>query len=136
MKNLKLVFTALVLLAFMANMQAQEAKPAKQRPQLTEAQKEERKAQFEENKKRLALSPEQEKSFKEINKKFHQEIKGIKDGEGDRTEKAKKVKEIKDRKDEEVKKILSEQQFKTYLDIQKERHKNRREKRMRDSQEQ
>lgn len=137
MKNLKLIFTALLFVAFAANIQAQEAKPEKKRPQLTETQKEERKAKFEESKKRLALSPEQEKSFVAISKKFKDELKALKETEGDRKEKGQKVKEIKDRKDAEMKKILSEQQFKTYLDIQKERHKHRKEQRkMRDSQEQ
>lgn len=137
MKNLKLIFTALLFVAFAGNIQAQDAKPEKKRPQLTETQKEERKAKFEENKKSLALSPEQEKSFVAINKKFKDELKALKETEGDRKEKGQKVKEIKDRKDAEMKKILSEQQFKTYLDIQKERHKHRKEQRkMRDSQEQ
>lgn len=131
MKNLKLVFTALLLSAFIGNIQAQDTKTAvapKHKPQ-TEAQKQQRKAKFDEMKQKLALTPQQEQSFKDINKKFHEEIKGVKTAEGDRTEKFGKIKAIRDRKDGEMKKILSEQQYKTYLEIQQERHQKMKDKR-------
>lgn len=128
MKNLKLVFTALALSAFVCSIQAQDTKTT-QAPKHTEAQKQERKAKFEEMKTKLALTPQQEQSFKEINKKFREEIKGVKADEGDRGAKFEKIKGIRDRKDNEMKKILSEQQYKTYLEIQNERHQKMKDKR-------
>ena len=122
MKNLKLAIAALII-----SLSAIQAK-AQEKTQLTEEQKQEMKAQFEENKKRLALTPEQETSFKEIAKKYAPEMKAVKDSEIDRSEKHKKMKDLRDRKNEEIKAILSEKQYQTYLEIQKERKQRMKEK--------
>lgn len=124
MKNLKLILAALVFSAFTVN--AQTAEKAKH----TEDQKKEHKVRMDENKKLLALTPAQETSFKEINKKYMPEMKAVKkEHKGNREEKMKEMNAIRDRKNQEVKAILSETQYKTYLDLQKERKENWKNKR-------
>lgn len=126
MKNLRLLLAALAVFAFTANAQAQD------KLKLTDAQKQERKAHFEENKKRLALTPEQETPYKEISKKYHEEMKAIRKSEGDRQEKFKKLSEVRDRKNNAIKGILSEKQYQTYLEIQQERKLRMKDKRKED----
>lgn len=123
MKNLKAVLAALAISAFVTNVQAQD------RPKLTDEQRQEMKAQFEESKKRLALTPEQEKSFKEIHQKYAPEMKSVRKSESDKSDKRQKMKDLRERKDADIKAILSEQQYKTYLEMQKERHQKMRDKR-------
>lgn len=130
MKNFRLILAALVFSVVTVNAQTTE------KPKRTEAQKKEHKAHMEENKQRLALTSGQEASLKAINKKYMPEMKSIKkDNEGDRAEKLNKMKAIRDRKNEEVKAILSEAQYKTYLDLQKERKENWKDKRKQKRQE-
>ena len=123
MKNLRLVVAALVI-----SFSATQAK-AQDKPKFTPEQKQEMKAQFEESKKRLALTPEQEKSFVEINKKYAPEMKAVKESETDRREKHQKRKDLRERRDAEIKAILSEKQYQTYLEIQKERKQSMKDKR-------
>ena len=123
MKNFKLLLAALVFSAFTANAQAQE------RPKRTEEQKKEHQEQRQENKKRLALTPDQESAFEAINKKYGPEMKALKKSESSRDEKFKKMKEMRERKDNEVKGILSETQYQTYVAMQKERKQKMKEKR-------
>ena len=68
----------------------------------------------------MELTPEQEISFKAINQKYAAEMKGLRQTE-DRRDKREKGKDLRNRKNEEIKEILSEKQFQTYLEIQKER---------------
>ena len=122
MKNFKLAFAAIVFSAFAANAQTQD------KPKLTDAQKQEMKAQFKESKERLALTPDQEKSFIAINKKYAPEMKAVKQSETDRKEKHQKMKDLRDRKNDEIKAMLSEKQYQTYLEIQRKQHRKDRRK--------
>lgn len=128
MKNFKLAFAAIVFSAFAANAQTQD------KPKLTDAQKQEMKAQFKESKERLALTPDQEKSFIAINKKYAPEMKAVKQSETDRKEKHQKMKDLRDRKNDEIKAMLSEKQYQTYLEIQKERKQHRKDRRKENTQ--
>ena len=76
----------------------------------------------------MQLTVQQQESFKEITKKYASLLKELKNSEGSRKEKFQKLKEIQDLKNEEMKTLLTEKQFATYLEIQTERKAKRREK--------
>jgi hypothetical protein len=122
MKKFQILF-AIALFTAATTVKAQD------RPQLTEEQKQELAAQFQQNKERLALNPEQETPFKDISKKYAQEMKTVKESSDDRRDKFKKFKDIRDRKNIEMKGLLSESQYKIYLQIQEERIEKMKERR-------
>ena len=94
---------------------------AQDRPNLPEDQKQELVNYQQENRERLKLTAEQEEPFREISTRYFREFRDNKKAEIRVTEKFRKVKEIQDRKDAEMKKLLSEEQYATYLVIQQER---------------
>lgn len=116
MKNSKLVFALSLLFMFSFNsIQAQS------KPKLSDEQKEAVVAQLKADKERLALTKEQEEPFMEISKKYLLQMKDLKQSDENRMEKFKALKEIQSQKNEEMKTLLNESQYVTYLDIQKER---------------
>lgn len=87
----------------------------------TDDQKEAVISQLKVDKERLALTPEQEGPFIEISKKYALKLKDLKASDENRKYKFKKLKEIQGQKNEDIKSMLSNQQFITYLEIQSER---------------
>jgi cytochrome c556 len=114
MKYPKLTFTALLFAVCFA-MSAQD------RPQMPEEQRQEIVNLMQENKERLALKPEQEEPFKEVSTRYYKEYRAVKNGTEGQTQKFRKVKELQTQKDAEMKKLLDETQYATYLIIQQER---------------
>lgn len=122
MKTLKLIAAGCLLALTTQNALAQD-----QKPRLNPEQKQEMKAQFEKDKARLQLSPEQETKMKEINQKYAGEMKGMRDKA--RSEKRQQGQEMRERRNAEVKAVLSESQYKTFLQLQDERKARFKEKR-------
>ena len=109
MKNLKLIgLIALFVTMSTTQIVAQE-----------KVNKAEREAQFKIAKEKLALSPDQEVKFKEMNKKYGAKMKEI--NQESRKEKIKTLKALKTEKDAEMKTLLSQSQYKTYLELQEDR---------------
>ena len=96
---------------------------------LTEEQKEELAASMEEYFSVLDLSEEQKSEFEVIAKKYAEQMKAVKDSGGRRMGKFKKVKSIRSDKNEEMKELLSKDQFKLYLEKQKEMEKKMKDRR-------
>jgi len=96
---------------------------------LSEEQKEEIKKNLEEYAAALDLSEDQRPKFEEITKKYAKQMIAVKDGGGRRMSKYKKVKSIRKNKDAEMKKLLSKDQYKVYLEKQKEMQKKMKERR-------
>lgn len=116
MKNSKVTFALSLFLSLCFNaMQAQSVS------NFTDDQKEAVISQLKVDKERLALTPEQEGPFIEISKKYALKLKDLKASDENRKDKFKKLKEIQGQKNEDIKSMLSNQQFITYLEIQSER---------------
>jgi lipopolysaccharide export LptBFGC system permease protein LptF len=111
MKKIKLVLALAFLFAISSNVASAQATDKKA----------EMKEQMKAAKEKLALTAEQEPKFMEISKKYALKMKEVKDGNQNKREKFKAIKEIQSQKNEEIKVVLSEEQFKTYLQMQEER---------------
>ena len=123
MKKLQFIFALSLFFTLSSNVLQAQAKPS-----LAQESKTESIAQLKADKERLQLTVQQQESFKEITKKYASLLKELKNSEGSRKEKFQKLKEIQDLKNEEMKTLLTEKQFATYLEIQTERKVKRREK--------
>ncbi len=121
MKNLKLTFATLLFTAFSAIY-------AQDRPQMPTEQRQEIVNLMQENKERLKLTPEQEPTFDEISTRYFKQFRETKGSDIRVTEKFRKVKEMQEQKDAEMKKLLSEEQYATYLTIQQERRNKQQQK--------
>ena len=98
---------------------------------LTVEQKEEIKKNVEAYAAALQLSETQKPKFEEITKRYAKQMKAVKDS-GDRpVSKYKKVKSIRKNKDAEMKRLLSNDQYKVYLEKQEDMQKEMRERRKR-----
>ncbi len=116
MKNLKFSIVIILLaLFFSATVKAQTEKS------LPEDQKEEMLQQMQINKERLALTATQEPTFKDITKKYALKMKELKASNEGKKDKFQKMKAIKNEKNTEMKTLLSDKQYKTYLTLQEER---------------
>lgn len=115
MKLLKFSFTALLFTALSTTAIAQD------RPSLPPDQMQELVNYQQENVERLKLTPEQQEPFREISTRYYKEFRETKKSDIRVTEKFRKVKENQDKKDAEMKKLLTEEQYATYLVIQQER---------------
>ena len=115
MKLVQLAYVAIFVTGLSGAMYGQD------RPNLPEDQRQEVVNFQQENKDRLKLTAEQDEPFKEISTRHFREYRDVKKSDIRVTEKFRKIKEIQDRKDAEMKKLLSEEQFATYLIIQQER---------------
>ncbi|MBT1710811.1 hypothetical protein KK062_21395 [Fulvivirgaceae bacterium PWU5] len=82
-------------------------------------------------KKELTLTAEQEPRVHAINVKYADQMDGIKAEEGDRRSKFKEVRETNKAKDEELKAVLTPEQFTKYTEKKQERQQKMRENRKR-----
>ena len=80
-----------------------------------------RESHFQENKERLAITPVQQRAYKEITKRYAEELKDVRQSSLSREEKLEKAKEFMAAKDNEMKSFLSPDQFKVYLQMEEER---------------
>lgn len=102
---------------------------AQDRPSMPEDLKQELVNFQQESKERLKLTPEQEEPFREISTRYFREFREVKKSDIRVTEKFRKVKDIQTRKDAEMKALLTEEQYGTYLVIQQERRDRMQQKR-------
>lgn len=102
---------------------------AQDRPSMPEDLKQELVNFQQESKERLKLTPEQEEPFREISTRYFREFREVKKSDIRVTEKFRKVKDIQTRKDVEMKALLTEEQYATYLVIQQERRDRMQQKR-------
>jgi periplasmic protein CpxP/Spy len=123
MKIVKIILSLTLLLLFSNVIHAQE------KPKKSPEEKAEKREELKQNIQKLQLSKEQETSFMEISKRYHKKHEEIKDGNSDKKAKHNQMDELTFQKDEEMKKVLSETQFKTYKDLEKARRKERKEDR-------
>lgn len=114
MKNLKIIYTV-ALFSLTVAMNAQD------KPKVSDEKKQEMVTKMKENRDRLNLTTEQEAPYKEITKRYALKLQGVKGSTMVRFEKLEKFKELQTQKNEEMKKLLSPEQFKTYIEIQEER---------------
>lgn len=114
MKNSKLIITGIIFSLSIA-MNAQD------KPKVSDEKKQEMVTKMKENRDRLNLTTEQEAPYKEITKRYALKLQGVKGSTMVRFEKLEKFKELQTQKNEEMKKLLSPEQFKTYIEIQEER---------------
>lgn len=82
-------------------------------------------------KKELTLTAEQEPKIHAINVKYADQMEDIKAEEGDRRSKFKDARETNKAKDEELKTVLTPEQFTTYTEKKQERQQKMRENRKR-----
>ena len=116
MKNSKL--TLAVVFFFMISFHFTQAQS---KTNITEDQKEAITTQLKSDRERLELTKEQEVTFREITKKYMSMIKELNDSDVGKKDKFKKLRDIQNQKNEEVKVLLSEKQYATYLEIQNEK---------------
>ena len=110
MKNLKFVLIITFLLSINSNVK--------------NAQENEKKAEMvaEMNviKEKLALSDAQEITFKEITKNYGLKMKAVKDTDVSKRDKLKSMKSIKEDKNAEMQTLLSDEQYKAFIELQEE----------------
>lgn len=87
---------------------------------LSTEQKEELAANMEAYFTDLNLSEAQKTEFKEISEKYASQMKAVKESDAHKFQKFKKVKSIRKNKNAEMKKLLSDDQYKVYLEKQEE----------------
>ena len=97
--------------------------------ELTQEQKEQVKKQLEQYYEKLDLSEEQQPKFEEITEKYALQMKDLKMSDKGRFAKYREFKSIKSSKNEEIKLLLSAEQYKMYKKTQKEIQKKIKEKR-------
>ena len=115
MKLLKLTIVTLLFTTLSTTVYAQD------RPNLPPEQMQELVNYQQENVERLKLTAEQQEPFREISTRYFREFRETKKSDIRVTEKFRKIKENQDKKDAEMKKLLTEEQYATYLVIQQER---------------
>lgn len=125
MKSLKILSLFFALFLISSNTAFAQS----QRAELTDEQKEEMAQNIEEYFTALDLTEEQETEFEAITKKYAEQMKAVRDGGGRRLQKYKKVKSIRENKNAEMKKLLTKDQYKVYLNKQEEMQKKMKEKR-------
>jgi len=87
---------------------------------MTEQQKQEAKARFEEYKAKLNPSEDQEPKVQEINSKYFEGLAELKNSNESKLNKFKKFRTMKSEKDKSMKQILTKEQYKIYTDFQAE----------------
>ena len=91
------------------------------RENLSDEQKEEIKKNVEAYATSLNLTAIQKTEFEAITKKYGEQMIAVKDSGGGKFKKYRKLKSIRKNKDKEMKQLLHQEQFKTYLEKQEER---------------
>ena len=97
--------------------------------ELTDQQKEELNKNIEEFAQTLSLSEEQRIQFEEITIKYTAQMMEVRDSDSGKMKKYKKVKSIRKKRNAEMKELLSKDQYKVYLEKQKEIQKKMKERR-------
>jgi hypothetical protein len=90
-------------------------------PGLTEEQKEEMKAQLESDIESLQLREDQLEPFKKSTKLHFQQLMALRDSDKPRRIKFREAKKIKSSRNAEMKELLTEEQYQTFLEIQDRR---------------
>lgn len=112
----KIILMALVLSsAAFTTLQAQENQAAPTEAKPTPAQ------QYQQQKDRLQLTKDQQTPYREITKRYAEELRQLKGSSLTPEEKRQKTTIIFSNKDAEMKTLLSAEQFKVYQQIQEER---------------
>lgn len=88
--------------------------------QMTDEEKAAFKAEIKEKFQALNLSEEQKSKFEQIQTKYFDKMMEIQDSDKGRISKMKSLKAMQETKNEEVKAIMDKDQYKKYLEIQKE----------------
>lgn len=116
MKNAKLIFsTILFSLLFSVTAQSQEKKAVSQDKNQNVVQQPQAPVDP------LALEPTQQAPYREIIKRYAEKMRDVKKSILSKEERKVKMNEIDLERDAEMKVLLSEQQYKTYLKLQEER---------------
>ncbi len=116
MKNVKLILSAILLSSlFSVGVQAQE------KAAVAPEKSQEAKSQGQQNVDRLGLTDEQQRSFREIIKRYAEQMRDVRKSVLTKEEKLTRLNEINLNRDAEVKVLLKEEQYKTYLQLQQER---------------
>jgi hypothetical protein len=116
MKTLKISTLLFALFLMSTNFSFAQSPAA----DLTEEQKEELAKNIEEYFEALNLSEEQKPEFEAITKKYAEQMKAVKEGDGGKMQKYRKVKTIRNNKNAEMEALLSEDQYNIYLEKQEE----------------
>ena len=114
MKNLKISITTLILLITVAGFSQEQNKDSN-------AKKKEFAKEYKIAKEKLALTPEQEPKFTELTKFYAEKVKAVRNSESTKKEKIKEFIEIRNQKNDAMKALLSEDQYKVYLQLSEER---------------
>jgi predicted RNA binding protein with dsRBD fold (UPF0201 family) len=125
MKSLKMLSLLVALFFISMNGLVAQSKA----DNLTEEQKETLAKNIEDYFEALNLTEVQKTEFEAITKKYAEKMKAVKDGGGRKLQKYRTVKPILKDKNKEIKKLLSEEQYKVYLDKQAARQKEMKERR-------
>ena len=114
MKNLKISITTLMLFIAVAGFSQEQAKDSN-------AKKKEFAKEYKIAKEKLALTHEQEPKFTELTKFYAEKVKAVRNSESTKKEKIKEFIEIRNQKNDAMKALLSEDQYKVYLQLSEER---------------
>ena len=87
---------------------------------MTEQQKQQAKARYEEYKMKLNLSEDQEPKVQEINLKYFGGLAELRNSSESRLNKFKKFRTMKSEKNKNMKQILTKEQYRIYIDFQAE----------------
>jgi Spy/CpxP family protein refolding chaperone len=88
---------------------------------MTDEQKKEAKARYQEYKEKLNLTDDQSKKVDAINSTWFEGITALKNAEGPKLAKYKKLKSLNADRDKQMKAVLTKEQFKIYKQQQEER---------------
>ena len=112
MKSIIKITAMLVLVILAANATAQS--------RMTEAQKAETKAKYQEIKQKLNLSEDQSKKVDAINTTWFEGIADLKKSSESKMTKRNKFKSLNNTRDKQMKEVLTKDQYKIYKEQQKE----------------
>lgn len=118
MKSLKLLAVALSLSAILATESS-----AQEKTHNNGAKKHDLKEMRQKQLAKLEMSAEQKVKFTAISKKYAEQMKATKEPEEVRLARMKQLKLIQEQKNAEIKNLLSENQYKMYLEMQAETRK-------------
>lgn len=123
MKEVMKIFVLLILVGMPCSLQAQSA--------MSEEQKQEVKAKYEEYRKSLNLTEDQEKKTEAINLEFVDGLAQLKASRERKITRYRKFKSLQEKKDSQMKDVLDAEQYKKYKTFQAEMKQDFRENRKR-----
>jgi hypothetical protein len=112
MKTLFRFVLLLIAVVFSGHVNAQS--------KLTEEQKKELQAKYEEYKAKLNLTEAQQEKVKDINTTYFEGLASLKESGGSKLSKLKTFRKMSDEKDKQMKTVLDASQYETYKTMQKE----------------